>query len=217
MKTPKAILIHGLNNNMDALKELGNSLKDQFEIIYLTLPHHSNDRPATFVTNEAVDLFKRELLKYLDNSSVIISYSIGCCYLQYLFETRQLDFPLQKVIYLSPALRAKVKLSLLSFLPAYFPIPSLAPKEFRLRTYCYWGQYKTLAELTKRLELKVYPLIYADPQDEVIDLKGLSYISLKRDYLPYGKHHLTFHPKYYRGDEWKELIAEIKTRLRSEV
>lgn len=209
-----AIFIHGLNNNTAALLELGKCFSDQFNIIYLTLPHHRPGPPKDFEFINATQNFKDDLLKALPNTDFILSYSMGCSYLQYLLENKELDFPMERIIYLAPAFKTKLKLSLLGFLPERFPLPSFAPVDFRLRSFCYWGQYKTLLELSSKLKLTQYPLIIADPQDELIDLRELQFIPIKRSYLPYGKHHLIFHPNFFKGDDWEMLIEIINEHLR---
>lgn len=209
MPKKKLILIHGLNNKIDALFELGKGFEAEYNVVYLKLPHHGPE-PFCFDFSSNLQMFKEDLEKELTESTYIISYSLGCAYLQYLFENGLLTFPYERVVYLSPALKPKIKLALFKYLPLYFPIPSFSPREFRLRNFCFWGQYKMLAELTKTLELKFYPKIYADPLDEMIVLSSLEFTPLNRSYLSYREHHLSFHPRYFKDDDWKKLIADIK-------
>lgn len=214
MRKQNAIFIHGLNNKIEAFRELGQEFEDQYEIVYLKLPHHKDKTPLNFSFKEALEEFKKDLLAHLSEASFIISYSLGCSYLQYLWERGELFFPMEKIIYLSPALKTKMKLNTLGFLPGFFPVLSLAPKQFRLRPFCYWGQYKILYSLSNELKLESYPIIYADPKDELIDLTGLCYQKITREYLPYGKHHLTFHPSFYKMDQWEALIKSFKEYLK---
>lgn len=212
----KLLIIHGLNNKIEALSELAISFQNDFEVVYIKLPHHDKATSLDFDFQRSLDLFKNNLTECLTENTFILSYSLGCVYLQYLFENGFLSIPMSRVIYLSPALKTKLKLTFLKFLPVKFPLPSFSPKQFRYRNYCYWGQYKILLELSSKLKLQHYPLIYADPQDELINLNQLSYTPIERNYLPFGEHHLTFHPQYYKNNEWEKLIEEIKVRLLQE-
>lgn len=212
----RLLIIHGLNNKIEALTELGRSFQNQFELIYLKLPHHDDLLPLDFDFQKSLEQFQKDLTKHLNENTYILSYSLGCAYLQYLFEKGSLTIPMSRVIYLSPALKTKLKLSVFRFLPSHFPLPSFSPKQFRYRNFCYWGQYKMLFELSSQLKLQEYPLIFADPKDELINLDGLDYIPLKREYLPFGEHHLSFHPQYYKNNQWEKLIEEIKVRLLQE-
>lgn len=211
----KLLILHGLNNKVEALHELGKSFAGEFDVIYMKLPHHS-EGPLSFNIKTTLKNFRNELSDVLIDDPYIISYSLGCTYLQYFFEKGLIDFTLEKVIYLSPALKTKFNLARLRFLPTYFPLPSFSPKEFRLRSFCYWGQYRMLFELTKKLELNHYPKTFADPEDELIRLEGIKYRPLNREYLSYGEHHLSFHPRYFKNNEWEELIREIKVRFQEE-
>lgn len=212
MNRPKLIIIHGLNNTLEAFSNLGKSLADIFHVIYITLPQHGQF-PASFDFQDALHLFTQELTGQLTNETYIISYSLGCAYLQYCLENRLISFPLNRIIYLSPSIKTKLNLAPFAYLPARLPIPSFAPRDLRFRAFCYLGQYQTLFKLTKELMLQSYPFIYADPKDELINLKGLSFQKIERDYLKTGEHHLTFHPRYYREDEWIKFVNDIKARL----
>lgn len=211
----KLIIIHGLNNSMSAMNELGHALSEQFNIIYVRLPHHGNN-PIRFNFASVLDEFRNELNKHLDPNALILSYSLGCAYLQLLLENKTLTHPLHRIIYLSPALKTKFNIGRFRFLPPFLPIPSLSPRHIRLRHFCYWGQYLTLYQLTQGLKLQVYPTIFADPADELIDLAGLEYNNLRRDYLSYGEHHLTIDPRYFKNDEWDKLMRQIIVRFQSE-
>lgn len=211
--TQKLIIIHGLNNKLEALNPLGESFKDDYQVTYLRLPQHGQ-KPLNLDFNDAVELFEKELKSHLDESSFILSYSLGCAYLQYLWENKQLNFPMKRVIYLSPALKSKMRIGRFAFLPGLLPVPSFSPWDLRLRPFCYWGQYKTLMKLNEKLRLESYPLIYADPDDELISLEGLNYVPIKRDYLPYGQHHLTIHPRYFKNGEWEKFVSDLKVRFR---
>ena len=212
MNRPKLIIIHGLNNTPEAFYSLGRSFEDHFQVIYFKLPQHGQLH-RSFHFQHAIDQFVQELTTQFDQETSIISYSLGCAYLQYALEQHLITCPLKRIIYLSPAVKTKLNLALLASLPALLPVPSFAPKDLRFRSFCYLGQYQTLFKLTQNLVLDNYPLIYADPKDELIDLKGLSFQSINREYLKTGEHHLTFHPRYYREDEWIKLINDLKTRL----
>src|SRR5690554_2837743 len=163
----RLLIIHGLNNKIEALTELGRSFQNQFEVIYLKLPHHDDLLPLNFDFQKSLEQFQKDLTKHLNENTYILSYSLGCAYLQYLFEKGSLTIPMSRVSYLSPALKTKLKLSVFRFLPAHFPLPSFSPKQFRYRNFCYWGQYKMLFELSSQLKLQEYPLIFADPKDEL--------------------------------------------------
>lgn len=212
MDRPKLIIIHGLNNSLEAFAELGNGFHDKFQVTYLKLPQHGQ-LPLSFHFQDAVDLFVQELSAHLNNDTYILSYSLGCAYLQYALELQLISIPFERIIYLSPALKTKLNLALCSYLPSLFIVPSLAPRDLRFRSFCYLGQYQTLLKLSRSLKLENYPVIYADPQDELISLKGLHFHALLRSYLKTGEHHLTFHPRYFNRDEWIKFVNELKSRF----
>ncbi len=212
MNRPKLIIIHGLNNTLESFSLLGRSLEDTFQVTYLKLPQHGQ-LPRSFHFQNAVDLFVQELSHHLTQETSILSYSLGCAYLQYALEQHLITTPLERIIYLSPAIKTKLNLAPFAYLPALLPVPSFAPRDLRFRSFCYLGQYQTLLKLTQSLALENYPYIYADPKDELINLQGLNYQSINRDYLKTGEHHLTFHPRYYREDEWIKFVSDLKMRL----
>jgi esterase/lipase len=227
----KIIIIHGLNNNMEAFFPLRDKLRSQgLEAEVLCLPGHGSDRKEALNYETALEYFDQNIKRMINGPYSVIAFSQGGLYMQLWLEKYQAPQPQAQVL-LAPALyiRHLGKLSMImSKLPSFAFI--LSPMPLRLRRYSYLNiwEYRTLFNKAKVFQkittpMKVPTMILVDPNDELVEAhkikseldkrnSGAHVEFYERPYLKGrrpGKYHILFHPDYFKPDDWESFISKI--------
>lgn len=226
MPLPKIILIHGLNNGLEAFWPLRDSLVHLgFEIRLVCLPGHGENRNETGSWEEASMIFERSLKEITSSPYAVIAFSQGALYFQLWLNSSQAPKPVCQLL-LAPALFVKnyERLNILMrYLPGKLIVPSAMPKILRRFPYLFINEYRHLfAGIKKYSEspwnFAVPTIVMIDPEDELVDAKKLKEVFgqqvhfVNRPYLKgpqLGKHHFIFHPDYFQKDDWQQFIQTI--------
>jgi esterase/lipase len=226
----KILIIHGLNNNMEAFLPLKAKLDSLgYETSLLCLPGHADNRDETRDFQNAMEIFDQKMSEHTTPFSVI-AFSQGALYLQLWLEKNPSLLPKAQLL-LAPALfiRHFSKLDwLISGLPSFAFIISQMPKKLRRYSYLHIWEYRTLFNKAKQFQkkisqFKIPTLILVDPKDELVDSQklkatleekntGAEVLFFERDYLKGkrpGKYHILFHPDYFSPDDWEFLVNQI--------
>ncbi len=228
------ILIHGLNNNLEAFQSLRVALESQgFSCQQITLPGHGDKRDETKVTAAALKVFDERMKSVIQAPYGVIAFSQGALYLQLWMEKTDASRPEAQLL-LAPALYIR-RYSYLKFivqsLPASFIIFSQMPKLLRRYKYLHIWEYRNLFQKAQIFSMRnrsfrVKTQILVDEKDELVDAEKLKQMFphevelIQRPYLrgrrP-GKYHILFHPEFFTPDEWEELIKRIRDFFSAEV
>lgn len=226
----KILIIHGLNNNMEAFVPLKCKLEAiGYETSLLCLPGHGYNREETRDFENAMEIFNQKMGEYT-TPYYVIAFSQGALYLQLWLKKNPSRLPKAQLL-LAPALfiRHFSKLNcLLAGLPSFAFIMSQMPKKLRRYNYLYIWEYRTLFNKAKRFQkdishFKIPTLILVDPKDELVDSQklksklnqihsGAEVVFLRRDYLKGkrpGKYHILFHPNYFSPEDWEYFVNKI--------
>lgn len=231
LKTKKLILIHGLNNNLEAFLPLKTALEARgFECEQIILPGHGDDREETKNSDEARKIFDSRMRAVIDERPYgVIAFSQGALYLQLWLEETSADKPTAQIL-LAPALfirNARYLNFVLQALPKFFIIMSQMPKILRRYDYLYIWEYRNLFLMAKTFEqkmrsFKVATKILVDEKDELVDAQRLNQKFpqevelINRPYLKGkkpGKYHILFQPDYFNQADWNYLIQTIAKLL----
>jgi pimeloyl-ACP methyl ester carboxylesterase len=232
---PKLILIHGLNNNLQAFSPLMDRFKSLgYECHLICLPGHGEIREEARELNNAFNCFDRNITPLTDRPYFIIAFSHGALYTQLWLEKRPDRRPLGQIL-LAPAFyikRHSVTEFLMNKLPAFFLIKSIAPKALRKYSALRVWEYRILLRGMKsfqklRSPFKIPTLILVDPLDELLDTKLLeekvqsktNFVLWPRKNLKKGMgcHHIIFHPDYFEKEDWDKFIKKICEFINAEV
>lgn len=233
-KISKLILIHGLNNNLEAFHPLKNALESLgFECQQIILPGHGENRDETKDTALAMKLFDERMRAAIQGPYGVIAFSQGALYLQLWMENTKAPLP-QAQILLAPALYIRnfsyLRIIMRS-LPNSFFIFSQMPKLLRRYNYLHIWEYRNLfqkahsfSEMNQSFKVKTQILV--DEKDELVDAKKLKkkfpqeVQLIERPYLrgrKPGKYHILFHPEFFTPDGWDGFVKSIKEFFSAEV
>ncbi len=185
-----AVVVHGLNNNPQALDPLCKSLAAQgYSALRVALSGHYTG---------SMDLGKASCSKWLNDIEAAwseakgrssglpvhcVSYSTGALMCMHAVGKGVLSF--KRMYLLAPPI---VVQPAVKFLPLLFPfsvfgaaLPSLAPKDVRLHTWTPLAAYRALFQAIRKLKGKevgrrlaaVPTTIAVDPRDEFVSMDGL--------------------------------------------
>lgn len=223
--SPKLILLHGLNNNLECFYPLRDELiAAGFDCVLLTLPGHGEDRELGRSLEISLRDLDRQLQAHTKEPYYLVGFSMGGLLFQLWLEEHQDRRPQAQVL-LAPALkirRQRIVSLLLKLLPSNLAIKSLMPAHGRRRTSLYVWEYRTLIEGITAFKDRLIPptLILIDPKDELVDAKALKSLHARTHFIERpalrgaGVHHLIFHPDYFGRTEWKQFIEVIVSALK---
>ncbi len=233
-KINKLILIHGLNNNLEAFQPLKHALESKgFTCQQIMLPGHGDHRDETKEVADAMRLFDERMKSAIQGPYGVIAFSQGALYLQLWMETTHAPLPEAQIL-LAPALYIR-NISFLKFiiekLPKSFVIFSQMPKLLRRYNYLHIWEYRNLLQKAQnfadmRHSFKRRTQILVDEKDELVDAKKLKQMFPRETELmqrPYlrgrkpGKYHILFHPEFFTPDGWAEFMKRIKDFFSAEV
>lgn len=221
------ILIHGLNNNLEAFSSLKAALEARgFLCHQIVLPGHGDRREETKDTLEALRIFDERMKAVIDGPYGVIAFSQGALYLQLWMKDTTAPLPAAQFL-LAPALYIR-NFTYLKFimqsLPRFFIIFSQMPKLLRRYDYLHIWEYRNLFQKAFRFsqektDFAVPTKILVDEKDELVDARKLKehfpneVDLLKRPYLAGkkpGKYHILFHPEFFTPDGWDKFLIKIK-------
>lgn len=222
----KLILIHGLNNNLEAFGPLKAAFtKLGYECHVMCLPGHGENRDEARNLESAFAHFDQSLTKLIQEPYFVLAFSQGALFLQLWLSQTNSPRPLAQLL-LAPALYIRNFETLgrtLKLLPSFMTILSVMPKPLRRYWYLNVWEYRTLFEASAKYQTlksshEVPTKVLVDPKDEVVDAqklqKELGHLVelVVRDFpkgTRPGKHHIIFHPDYFRPKEWENFISKI--------
>lgn len=233
---PKVIIIHGLNNTLESVFPLRESLQSMgHECVLINLPGHGKSRDKTLHFDSAQREFDQSIKPHTTEPYVVVAFSLGALYLQLWLENNEAPRPLAQVL-LAPALKIRhqelVHLVMGRLSPSV-PLPSQTPPQLRLYPFLYVRDYDPLLKGQSAFERLSSPfpipsLILVDPKDEVIDVHGLKkkvdevnlssvvFELVERKYLKGrrpGKYHVLIHPDFFRPGDWDQFVEKMSKFL----
>jgi hypothetical protein len=233
-KINKLILIHGLNNNLEAFHPLKAALEEQgFNCQQIILPGHGDKREETRDSHEAMRIFDERMKAAINGPYAVVAFSQGALYLQLWMEQTSAPLPSFQLL-LAPALYIK-NFRYLKFimngLPKFFIIISQMPKLLRRYNYLHIWEYRNLFQKAHIYGIKppkfaIPTQILVDEKDELVDARRLKTSFpevvelMHRPYLrgkKPGKYHILFHPEFFTPDGWDSLIKKMKDFFSAEV
>lgn len=223
---PRIILIHGLNNKIEAFVPLRDKFNSMgYDCHILCLPGHGEDRSESRTLKSAFHHFDLSMKRLMQDPYVVVAFSQGALFLQLWLEKNIQPKPKAQLL-LAPALyiRKFERLNkIVQTLPAFFRVLSVVPAPLRRYWYLHLWEYKTLFEAALKFSAlrashSVPTKILIDPRDEIVDAQKIH--SLLGDKVEYfersmstkkrpGKHHILFHPDYFSPDEWDNFMKKI--------
>lgn len=223
---PKVIIIHGLNNSLDAFGPLRDALKAKgFECQLVCLPGHGEDRHEAQGPENSALLFDKTMRQLIGGPYAVIAFSQGALYFQMWLQHTKLQKPIAQVL-LAPAIAIRnfsLVRGLAKILPSKLIIKSQLPEGLRRFSYLYVRDYELLFETVMKFDqavkaFKIPTLIIADTKDELVDARKLlaryneKVLLLERPYLKGrkpGKYHIVFHPEYYDQKDWDKVLKTM--------
>lgn len=222
----RLIIIHGLNNSLDAFQLLKDALDVRgFDCHFLCLPGHGDDRHEAKNFTESTAAFDVSLRKLISGPYAVVAFSQGALNLQMWLRETSAQRPVAQVL-LAPAIvirRSGLINKILKYLPETVSIKSLLPENLRRYSYLYVRDYRTLFDgaqsfNSRNLPFEVPTQIIIDPKDELVDAQKLKELFkekvtfFERPYLrgrKPGKYHAIFHPEYFENKDWEKLLSLI--------
>lgn len=228
----KLLLIHGLNNSLEAFHPLRDALSDQgFEVHQVCLPGHGDDRYQVRDLNAALMSFDKQMQALTTTPYVAVAFSQGALYLQQWITQNPTLAPKRQAL-LAPALfirRLGFMELLANIVPQNWWIWSQSPAELRRYKELYFWEYRILFAKARLFVsnpmLRTETLILVDEKDELVNAKKLKELYgertqvLRRPYLSGkkpGKYHILFHPEYFTAADWEKFIQGLKSFLSAE-
>ncbi len=229
----KILILHGLNNSLEAFKSLAQALVDQgFECEMITLPGHGDSRVEAKNIKQAIEILDQRLRPHIQRPYHVIAFSQGALYFQLWLQEKLGPLPIKQIL-LAPAISIKNHFFLkmiFETLPYYLFIKSSTPKTLRRYSFLYIWEYRILLEGLERFQqanqrFPVETMILIDPKDELINAQDLKHKWAEQVQLiprPYlkgrrpGKYHILFHPDFYSKEEWLNFIERMRNFLLSD-
>ena len=151
------IYAHGLNSSVNATSTFLKQTNQSFYLVAPTLPGHdeTSKNMAKITLQQILDFYDYLfcIVKNKDLPIHFIGHSFGALSFLYALEKINSKIEFQSITLLAPAITPKYSwaIRLLKFLPNSLPIPSLAPKKFRLFWATPLGAYKRALEMSEYL------------------------------------------------------------------
>jgi alpha-beta hydrolase superfamily lysophospholipase len=237
---PAIVLVHGLNVNPEKMADLHAALESAgASVIRVTLSGHDGrgwrgaDRRAWL---RQIEQAHAEATALAGGAPVhLVAHSLGA--LIALDWQSGLAAPaFSRMVLLAPALsmtRLARALRLLSWLPDWVSLPSLALRGYRANRETSVGAYRALADSLKSLERAGFrnadrpALVLVDPRDELVSAAGLDALALTvaagawrvervsnaGSTLRGRKHHIIFTEEALGASEWRRLVDAMRSHL----
>lgn len=176
------LVVHGLNLDPSRMDELSHILLDRgAAVLRVTLTGHSSESatPLTHVTRgtwrDAIDRAAAAAAKYRAPLG-FVGFSLGS--LAALDALSQYSRPVfDSMVHLAPAIAPRRITSLARLLPPRLMLPSRTPAAFRVHDRLPASVYHTVLRTARSLDLSAFgdvpTLVYIDPDDELVSLRGL--------------------------------------------
>ncbi len=228
---PRILILHGLNNSLDAFGPLKAALTERgFDCKLVCLPGHADDREEVREFVSANSSFDRAMSALTNSPYAVIAFSQGALYFQLWLRQTLVKKPIAQVL-LAPAISIRYfdLLNRLSrLLPLEMTIKSQLPESLRRYSYLYVREYRILfdAQISFRSEKKPFvvpTLVLIDPKDELVNAQKLKseypeqVVFIERPYLrgkKPGKYHAIFHPEYFTVEDWEKMLGKISGFLK---
>ncbi len=242
-----AVLSHGLNLKPEKLSEIRRVLEDcGGHVVPIALMGHRGNMDE--MRHVSLSIWIRELSTHCEYAQtlsnkhriplVFVGYSMGALLLE-LFLSKNLNFKVDQRIYFAPAFSfhwwTQLKF-VLKIIPSQLIFKGLTPAPYNSCRGASIAAYKSLFRAADQLKiigfrkLKSPVLIFADPKDELVNIKGiyrmieeknldhwkleLVHSNLKREGRVY--HHLIIDSNCLEKHEWIKVSSMMKSFIKTE-
>ena len=224
-----------MNNNLECFSPLRDALASKGNnVVLLTLPNHGTERAEVSNFEEGLELFAEKMKPHLEEDYHVVAFSLGALYFENWLATHKEKAPLSYVL-LAPAVAVNFEFLIKPFfqrLPKTFFILSQMPKVFRRHDKLFFWEYVLLLDGIERF--RILPsshspaAVFIDLKDELVNARKVKayyrkheseFVEIRRKNLKrsLGRHHIIFHPDYFRDEEWTVFTTKILRALSSAV
>ncbi len=244
------LVVHGLNNKPSVMNPLSEWLEvNNFQVVRVALAGHSNESRNELLTVQRSSWLKdlnqgyqraKELASASGGPTYLLAYSLGALVSLDFFsgakfgKDRALSEPIEfeKMILFAPALVPRIYVDALRSFKG-FPdkfIPSKAPIDYRAHSQVPIAIYNALFDCMDHAReqidqrLNIPTMIFIDPSDELISMRGLfdfiekkkltqwslNSVSVDESTLETSYHHLIIDDRAVGQNQWRVILGQIK-------